>query len=153
VTRRDETGATAVEFALVVPLFFVLLGITGYFAWQLYVQSQLDRAAQAAARFAAVPTTDGTYAYRHCDIVADVNSNLAATSVPDDGVAVRDAAGPLAPATCPGGPAATAPTGYVHVRLTRTLDNPFSDVLTFLMQRPKPLVITGSGDARVEDTR
>jgi hypothetical protein len=39
------------------------------------------------------------------------------------------------------------------VHLTYELDNPFSNVLTFLMQRPKPLVITGSGEARVEDPR
>jgi hypothetical protein len=37
------------------------------------------------------------------------------------------------------------------VRVTHVLDNPFSNVLTFLLDRPGPLTITGSGEARVED--
>lgn len=149
--RRDESGATAVEFALIVPLFFVLLGVCGYFAWQLYTQAQLDRAAQAAARYAAVPTSGGTYAYQHCSVVSDVNANLSVVQVDAASVEVRDAAGPLATATCPGGPPATRPETYVRVHVTHTLDNPFSNFLGFLMQRPKSLTITASGEARVED--
>ncbi len=150
--RRDETGSTAVEFALVVPLFFVLIGIVGYFAWQLFTQAQIDRAAQRAARYAAVPTTDGTYAYGQCDVVDAVNSHLSSFSVVSSGVVVSDRTGSVPPASCPGGPAATTPRGFVQVRVTHQLDNPFSNILGFFMQRPGPLVITGSGEARVEDT-
>jgi Flp pilus assembly protein TadG len=149
--RRDERGAASVEFALVVPLFFVLIGIAAYFAWQLFVEAQLDRAAQRAARFAAVPTSSGTYGFAHCDVVTVVNHQLTGLDVPDTGVAVRDAKGDLPPVTCPGGAAATRPSGYVRVRVTRVLDNPFADVLTFLLDRPGPMTITGSGEARVED--
>jgi Flp pilus assembly protein TadG len=148
--RRDD-GAASVEFALVVPLFFALVGIAMYFAWQLFVESQLDRAAQRAARFAAVPTSDGTYGFAHCDVLTVVNDQLTGLDVPDTGVALRDANGDVTPVTCPGGAAATRPNGYVRVRVTRVLDNPFSNVLTFLLDRPGPLTITGSGEARVED--
>jgi Flp pilus assembly protein TadG len=140
-----------VEFALVVPLFFALVGIAAFFAWQLFVEAQLNHAAQRAARYAAVPTSDGTYGYSHCAVLTVVNDQLTGLDVPASGVAVRDATGDVAAATCPGGPAATRPRGYVRVRVTRVLDNPFSDLLTILLDRPGPLTITGSGEARVED--
>jgi Flp pilus assembly protein TadG len=150
--RHDrERGATSVEFALVVPLFLVLLGIAGYFAWQLYTESQLQRAAQRAARYAAVPTTDGAYAYRHCDVVGVVNDHLSSLSVPASSVEVSDADAPLAATTCPSTDTAGRPRGYVQVRVTHVLDNPFSDLLVTLLQRPGPMTITGSGEARVED--
>jgi len=149
VRRRNDAGAASVEFALVVPLFFVLIGIAAFFAWWLYTESQLERAAQRAARYAAVPTVDGTYAYRHCDLVANVNSHLWTFSVGSPEVAVSDADAPLA-AGCPD--AAGRPRGWVQVRVTRTLDNPFSDLLGLLMRRSGPMTMVGSGEAKVEDT-
>jgi hypothetical protein len=150
--RRGDRGATTVEFALVVPLFFVLIGITAFFAWQLFTEAQLERAAQRAARYAAVPTTEGGYAYRHCDLVDSVNDHLHSFDVPATAVEVNDADGALAPTACPSATVAGRPRGYVHVRVTHELDNPFADVLTFLLARQHPLTITGSGEARVEDT-
>lgn len=146
--RRGEAGAASVEFALVVPLFFVLIGIAAFFAWWLFTESQLERAAQRAARYAAVPTVEGTYAYRHCDLVDNVNSHLNTFSVGSSAVAVRDADADLA-SGCPdvGG----RPRGWVRVRVTHTLDNPFSDLLGLLMRRSGPMTMTGSGEARVED--
>lgn len=149
--RRDDRGAAAVEFALVVPIFLLLVGIAGYFAWQVYTESQIERAAQRAARYAAVPTTEGGYAFRHCDVVDDVNSHLASFSVPTTGVEVRDANGALAATSCPTSDPAGRPDGYVRVRVTHVLDNPFSDLVGMLMRRPDPLTIGGSGEARVED--
>lgn len=148
--RRDERGATSVEFALVVPLFFVLIGIAAYFAWQLFTEAQLERAAQRAARYAAIPTTEGGYAYQHCEVVDEVNRRLSADVDPAN-VEVRDADGVVAGTTCPSTDAAGTPRGYVRVRVTRELDNPFSTMLTFLMGRQKPITLTGSGEARVED--
>jgi Flp pilus assembly protein TadG len=55
VRRRDSQGVTTVEFALVLPVFVFLIGIATYFAWMFYVQAQVDRAADRAARYAAVP--------------------------------------------------------------------------------------------------
>lgn len=149
--RRDESGAVAVEFALVVPLLFALVGATAFFAWHVYVGAQLERAAQRAARYAAVPTTDGAYAYRQCDVVDELNRRLMTTSVETAHVEVRDAAGALAATACPGSEAAGRPNGYVRVRVTRELDNPFTSLVSVLLGRERPFVLTGSGEARVEE--
>jgi len=148
---RDERGSTAVEFALVVPLFFALIGIAAYFGWQMFTEAQLERAAQRAARYAAVPTTDGTYAFRQCDVVEEVNRRLSGHEVDSANVEVRDADATLAATACPGGDPAGRPRGYVRVRVTHELDNPFASLMTTLLNRQKPLTITGSGEARVED--
>lgn len=147
---RDR-GASSVEFALVVPLFFLLVGIAGFFAWWLFTESQLERAAQRAARNAAVPTTEGGYAYRHCDVVDRVNSQLTTFAVEPAAVSVRDADADLAATACPASGPAARPRGYVRVRVTHTLDNPFSDLVGLLMRRNDPMTISGSGEARVED--
>lgn len=148
---RREDGAASVEFALVLPLFLLLVGIAAYFAWLAYAESQLQRAAQRAARYAAVPTTEGTYAYAHCDVVAKVNDQLSTDAVPDDGVAVTDGSGPLAATTCPSGSTAGRPRGFVRVRVTRTLDNPFASLISMVTPGPGPVTITATGEARVED--
>jgi Flp pilus assembly protein TadG len=149
--RRDDRGAATAEFALVVPLFLVLVSIGAYFAWQAYAASQLERAAQRAARNAAVPTTEGAYAYRHCDVVDVVGSHLTAMAVDPSRVEVRDADAALPAVACPSAAAAGRPRGYVRVRVTHELRNPFSEALGFLLRRPGPLTISASGEARVED--
>lgn len=149
--RRDDRGASSVEFALVVPLFFLLIGIAAYFAWLVYAGSQLDRAAQRAARHAAIPTTAGGYAFRHCDVVDTVNSHLTTFDVAPAKVVVRDADNSLVSVACPSTDAALRPRGYVRVRVTHVLDNPFSELAGFFLGRQEPLTITGSGEARVED--
>lgn len=138
----------SVEFALVVPIFFVLVGIAAWIAWEMFTEAQLDRAAQRAARYAAIPTTDGTYAYSQCAVVDELNRRLS-VDVTSSNVTVRDAGGTITATSCPD--RATNPRGYVRVRVTRELDNPFTRVLTVLVGRTKPFAITGSGDARVED--
>lgn len=151
VRTGSERGATSVEFALVVPLFFVLIGITAYFAWQMFVESQLERAAQRAARYAAIPTVNGAYAYGQCEVLDEVNRRLASDAVDTTDVVVRDQNGTLLQAACPGAPAATRPRGYVRVRVTRELDNPFASLMTTLLRREDPITLSGSGEARVED--
>lgn len=148
--RRDR-GAASVEFALVVPLFFLLIGVAAYFAWWLFTESQLERAAQRAARYAAIPTTEGGYGYRHCDVVDRVNSQLSTFTVDAAAVSVRDADADLVATACPDSGEAARPRGYVRVRVTHTLDNPFSDLVGLLMRRNDPMTISGSGEARVED--
>jgi Flp pilus assembly protein TadG len=149
---RAEAGAASVEFALVVPVLLLLVAIAGYFAWQMFTEASLERAAQRAARYAAVPTTEGAYAYRQCDVVADLNSQLTAFSVDSAGVTVSDSTGTALPhSTCPSTDVATRPRGWVRVRVTHTLDNPFASLLGVVTRRPGPIVLTGSGEARVED--
>jgi Flp pilus assembly protein TadG len=70
--RRDESGVTTVEFALVFPLFIALIGIAFFFSWMFYVQAQVDRAADRAARYAAVPYTATTTVQQN----VDQNGNL-----------------------------------------------------------------------------
>lgn len=148
--RRGDRGAVAVEFALVVPIFLVLIGIAMWVAWQMFVESQLDHAAARAARYAAVPTTDGTYAYRQCDVVDELNRRLS-HDVESSNVTVKDTSGTLAATVCPNGDAATTPSGTVTVTVTRDLDNPFTNVIAFFTGRTKPFAVSGSGEARVED--
>lgn len=149
--RRDDRGAASAEFALVVPLFFLLIGIAAYFAWQAYTSAQLERAAQRAARYAAVPTTEGRYAYRHCDVVDSVASHLSTAELDPATVSVRDADAALPAVPCPSGDVAGRPRGYVRVRITHELDNPFSAVVGFLLRKPGNMTLTASGEARVED--
>jgi Flp pilus assembly protein TadG len=140
----------SVEFALVVPLFFFLVGVAAYFAWQTFAEAQLERAAQRAARYAAIPTTTGGYAYRQCDVVDEVNRRLAEDVAPTE-VEVRDSTGALAQGTCPHGDVAGTPRDYVRVRVTHELDNPFSRLLELVARKQSPITLSGSGEARVED--
>jgi Flp pilus assembly protein TadG len=149
--RGDDRGASTVEFALVVPIVVTLLGMAGFFAWHIYAVSQLERAAQRAARYAAVPTTEGAYAFDHCAVVDDVNTHLDAFAIDPARVSVSDDDGTLAVAACPSGAAAARPHGFVRVRLTHEMDNPFTSVLGFVLRSSGPWVISGSGEARVED--
>lgn len=98
----DDSGVTTVEFALVLPIFIFLVGIAFYFSWMFFVQSQVNRAADRAARYAAVaysstsdqpytdPTTGQTYlktvttkTYAYCEskVVDKVNTDLATGTV------------------------------------------------------------------------
>jgi Flp pilus assembly protein TadG len=67
VRRRGDDGVSTVEFALVLPVFVVLVGIATYFSWMFYVQAQVDRAADRAARYAAVPYVTSTVVQKNID--------------------------------------------------------------------------------------
>ncbi len=53
--RRNRTGATAVEFALVAPIFFLLLLASFEFSRLNVIRHTADNAAYEAARIAMVP--------------------------------------------------------------------------------------------------
>jgi Flp pilus assembly protein TadG len=157
---------TTVEFALVLPIFIFLIGIATYFAWMFYVQSQVDRAADRAARYAAVPsyststqnvtdsTTGQTYAksvtsadYAFCvsKVVDKLNGDLVTGSVAAGDVVVSDGSGVLtAAATC------AKPNGYVKVQLSKNFTNPFSYLIAPFTGSTSDLTVTGTGRARVE---
>jgi Flp pilus assembly protein TadG len=156
--RHDE-GATTVEFALVLPMFILLVGIGMYFSWIYYTQTQVDRAANNAARYAAVPTTDGSYAFCESKIVDKVNSDLFTGSVampvasPPSAVQdpstydvkVSDGSGTIrADAAC------VKPNGYVKVQIQKDFTNPFSVILAPFTGTTSSLMVTGTGRARVE---
>ena len=52
--RRDERGVAAVEFALIVPFFALIIAATVDFGIELYVREQLDDSVSAAANYALV---------------------------------------------------------------------------------------------------
>jgi Flp pilus assembly protein TadG len=54
---RDDEGASAVEFALVLPLFLLLLFGTADFGFVLYTQSIMQDAAREGARRMSVDST------------------------------------------------------------------------------------------------
>jgi Flp pilus assembly protein TadG len=160
VTRsRGDDGVTTVEFALVLPIFMILVGVGFYFSWIYYTQTQVDRAANRAARYAAVPTTDGSYAYCESKIVDQVNSDLVtgsvtmpvaapAAAVQDPStydVQVSDGTGTIrADAPC------VKPNGYVKVQIQKDFTNPFSIILAPFTGTTNSLTVTGTGRARVE---
>ena len=123
--RRREDGASAVEFALVMPvLVLIVCGIIGFgivFAQQL----SLGNAARQAARFGAV---DGPTC---ADIVQQAKNNAGTIAMSGTSVAVTITRGtnPLtAPSACVGAPASSttepcksgAPTDNVYVKTQYT---------------------------------
>lgn len=90
-TRRSriQRGATAVETALLLPLFMMLtLGMVD-FARALFVRHTLLDAAQAGARIASLPwTTDSSVtaeAHRVLDAANLASSNISASNVGSQG--------------------------------------------------------------------
>ena len=90
--RRDESGATAVEFALVLPLLFlVLFGIID-FGWAFGQNLDLKHAAREGARLAVVNGSSGSS--DHAGLIAEVDAR--ATELDGDlavRVALEDATG------------------------------------------------------------
>ena len=124
--RRHEDGASAVEFALVMPvLVLIVCGIIGFgivFAQQL----SLGNAARQAARFGAV---DGPTC---ADIVQQAKNNAGTIAMPGTSVTVSITRGTdpsTAPSACGGTPPASsttepcksgAPTDNVYVKTQYT---------------------------------
>jgi Flp pilus assembly protein TadG len=154
--RRGEDGVTTVEFALVFPLFIFLVGVGAYFGWMYFVQTQVDRAASRAARFAAVPTTDGTFDYCQGMILKQLNGDLYSGSTPASDVVISDGTGAVLTGTegivtdvdCKA--LNKVPSGFVKVRITHDFTNPFSFLIAPFTGTTNKLVLTGTGQVRVE---
>ena len=142
---RDDAGVSTVEFALVLPVFLVLIGIGAFFAWTAYVQAQVDRAAERAARYAAVPTSAGVWSFCRSDVLNLINNDVLSNDIADRELTLLDRK-TAAPATCP----AKQPTGYVRVRIAHTFSNPFTPLVSFLTPVDGTFTVTGTGQARVE---
>lgn len=81
--RRDDRGAAAVEFALVVPiLLLILIGIIN-FGFVFAQQISLNNAARQAARYAVVDGRDCTQIVNEARLAAEtVGMTVAAGTVP-----------------------------------------------------------------------
>ncbi len=60
-TSKNQSGAVAVEFALVLPIFLVLVLGIFEFGRAFNIQISLSEAAREAARYAAIHQSDSTY--------------------------------------------------------------------------------------------
>lgn len=84
-TGRDEDGAVAVEFALVViPLMFMFFGIIG-FGFLFSQQLSLSHAAREAARYGSVASFEsGTWKPHTCaDVIARAREAAQSMAIPD----------------------------------------------------------------------
>ncbi len=82
---RDDGGAAAVEFALIVPLLcYVLFAIIAY-GYMLSFRQGLSQAAAEGARDAAVAPPGRTDALRESDALATLNESLGSYDVTCDG--------------------------------------------------------------------
>ncbi len=141
-----DAGASTVEFALVFPLFVGIIAVGAFFGWLAYTQAQVDRAAQRAARFAAVPLVSGAYEFCHNSILTRVNEDLQTSSVASgENLTVTDDTGELEPAD-----PCVNPVGEVRITIDHTFTNPFSSVVALLTPVSGTVTVTGSGRARVE---
>jgi Flp pilus assembly protein TadG len=128
--RIRERGASAVEFAILVPvLVMILFGII-YFSLYFNARQGVQAAAREGARLASLPTTSSA--------VACAKAKDALTGVPVDGVSVQVSAAPPSGSSdvCPSTVsvcAGSATSVYVRVAGTVTVSIPFwpgSGVLT-----------------------
>lgn len=143
-----DDGATTVEFALVLPIFLVLVSIGAFFGWMAFAQTQVDRAATRAARYAAIPTTAGTYDHCPSAILLRLNKDLFSGKVLANEVTVRDRTGVVSGSlVCP---SAIAPRGYVKVSIAHRYTNPFTGLLRTFTGTSGVFTVNGSGQARVE---
>jgi len=144
--RWDDSGATSVEFALVLPILTVVMATGAYFGWYIYVQSQVERAATRAARYAAVPTTSGSYDYCPSSVLQTVNANLVSERATSAELLVEDASGAATPAT----PCSTIPQKYVRVTVTHVFANPFTSLVALVTPLSAQVAVVGRGQADVE---
>jgi Flp pilus assembly protein TadG len=155
--RRDDAGVTTVEFALVLPVFVLLIGIATYFGWLAFVQSQLDRAANRAARFTAVPLSSGaagnTYSFCQDLVLRRLNSDLVGEQVKNADLTITDAL-PTTLAqnsTCAAdGSSTLLPQGFVKVEIVHDFANPFAYLVAPFTNVSTSLQLKATGQARVE---
>jgi Flp pilus assembly protein TadG len=88
--RRNRQGAAAVEFALVAPVFFLMVFGIFEFGRAIMVQQVLSNAAREGARVAILDSPTPT----HNQVVATVNSFLQSAGIPTASVTVTIDAGP-----------------------------------------------------------
>ena len=177
--RRDEAGVSTVEFALVLPIFVFLIGVATYFAWMFFVQAQVNRAADRAARYAAVPYVTSAVVQKNVDANGNIipGTTLNVTIVHaystteyttnyhycidklvdkvnrDLVTGTVDSADVTA--SDYSGPLATTsacktPVGFVKVQVKKDFTNPFSILLSPFTGTTSKLEVTGTGRARVE---
>lgn len=146
-TSGRPSGGVAVspvEVVLVLPLLIGIVLLGALFGWWSHTQAEVDRAAQRAARYAAVPhIADRAYDFCHPKVLAVVNEDLQTSPVGNVRLDVRDDAGPA-------GDVCSAPRGRVSVTISHTVENPFTPLVRLIMPAPGTITVTATGRAPVE---
>jgi Flp pilus assembly protein TadG len=135
---EKEKGAVAVEFALVLPIFLVLVFGIFEFGRAFNIQVSLSEAARESARYAAVHSSDAGFsvgAAQDAGVTAAPSVALTAANVE---IAYRDLNGSAA-SSCASG---------VNVVSTISFPTGFLTGLEQLIGASKPFTVTGKGVMR-----
>ena len=103
--RRGQRGATAVEFALSVPIFFLVVMGTIEFGRGMFAANELNHLAREAVRFAVVHSNESDTPASEKDVINYVRQR--AVSIVGDEIGVRAAWSP-----------SNTPGAFVEVTLT-----------------------------------
>ena len=137
-------GVSTVELALAIPLLIGIVMLGAFFGWWSHMQAEVDRAAQRAASYAAVPhLADGAYDFCHPKVLAVVNEDLQTRPVEDARLDVRDDVGPA-------GELCSVPRGRVSVTISHTVENPLTPLVRLIMPVSDTITVTATGRAPVE---
>ena len=140
--RRDEGGAAAVEFALVlIPMLYLVFGIIQY-GWYFYAMQSGSSAVGNAARRAAVG---------NCQTVAQVQSMLRTNLGPATTASTDSAITTTLTYTKADGTSTTAP-GEIGGSVTVTATFPTLNMHFPFIQVPNGGDVTRTNVARIEDT-
>jgi len=138
VNRRRDKGVAALEFAIVAPLFLILvLGIV-YYGTVLALQQVLTLAAEEGARAALrYPlTTNGGTTASTLNLRVAAAAQTARAMLPASVSSLLSSANVAQPVTC------TSPSGTQCVQVTLSL--PTRSILPRVPMVPVPAVLTGS---------
>jgi Flp pilus assembly protein TadG len=146
--RRTERGASAVEFALVVPILVLVLAGIVNFGFVLAQQISLNNGARQAARFAVVDgPTCGQVQAEGQDSAATIG--MTSTQVPTPVIA-RGQGATYSAAPCPKPCAASNAGDNIRVTMTRTsASNPWVISFPPFNLLPAPTLV-GTGVMRCE---
>ena len=142
LSHRSERGASAVEFAIVVPVFLLfLVGIIQYGTIFL-VRNQMTQAASDAARVAVTSST--------MSAAETAAATALAQDLQHDGVGLMSAGCSNSAVSCTAVPATScsAPAGYECLQVTITYDYSKDPVIAIPLL-PTPTTITASSTVLV----
>jgi hypothetical protein len=165
IRRHNQRGAALVEFSVVAPVFFGILGLAMYFAHIYEVRSDLQRAAERTAIFgaaqcdirgaypagsacktgAAHPSDDDMRAY-----LSNQFGQKATFGAPGGGGCTHTGAPVMCVTYSPNPPAGPVPNHRMRVHAFYTYDTPFAPFLKLLGLHDNLVQMEARGEATVE---
>ena len=84
--RRDENGASAVEFAIVGAILVALLLGTIQLGWALQLNNEISKAADAAVRYAALPgKNENDFSVKIKEVLKNYDQSRLVVAAPQQG--------------------------------------------------------------------